>query len=154
MEDDEEDDEMEQVDEDEDPEPENFSAPVLDSFAGHTIGNPKPTTSSAPTFMVPPIPPISPSNTSRLDYQLQFNDAPRMLEVVERESVASLKLVEQRTPRLWDPFRMAPAPSPPINLGQGTGPTPGDAKVNAAADAIKFLENHYAKDIKEKKIIY
>ncbi|KAJ2934686.1 hypothetical protein H1R20_g2405, partial [Candolleomyces eurysporus] len=60
MEDDEEDDEMEQVDVDEDPEPEIFSAPVLDSFAGHTIGNPKPTTSSAPTFMVPPIPPIPP----------------------------------------------------------------------------------------------
>ncbi|KAJ2934688.1 hypothetical protein H1R20_g2407, partial [Candolleomyces eurysporus] len=112
MEDDEDDDEMEEVDIDEDPEPENFSAPVLDSFAGHTIGNPEPTTSSAPSFMAPPPPPIPPpippdiyhqrmrahiqnirEFCDGLDYQLQFNDT-RMLEVVEREGAAFLKLVE------------------------------------------------------------
>jgi hypothetical protein len=112
MEDDDEDDDMEEVEPDEDPEPENFSAPVMDAFADHTIGNPEPTTSSAPTFMPPPPPPIPPpippdiyhqrmrahiqnirEFCDGLDYQLQFNDT-RMLEAVEREGAAFLKLVE------------------------------------------------------------
>ncbi|RXW25567.1 hypothetical protein EST38_g358 [Candolleomyces aberdarensis] len=42
----------------------------------------------------------------------------------------------------------------PINLGSGTGSTLVDAKVGAAADAIKYLEKRYAKEIKEDKIIY